>query len=132
MYAPQLLSVCTVNLNIWTPKTIVKIDPGKPARLLAAANAAAAAPTKKGPSRLPAARLSDLPKEAQSRWSSHFCPTFLYFLGSIPNPFLTENLAEDLQPIWNVVYPNIKHQVEGRGATVNLVSSNLILILTFR
>lgn len=70
-------------------------------------------------------RNNDLPVPADSKWVKAFLSTALLWAGSQANPWeISESLMADaLQEIFDVVYPNVKYKVNPNGAVFAVVSS---------
>lgn len=70
-------------------------------------------------------RNTDLPVPADSKWVKAFLSTAVLWAGSQPNPWeMSESvMADALQDIFDVVYPNVKYVVNPNGAVFAVVSS---------
>lgn len=70
-------------------------------------------------------RNNDLPVPADSKWVKAFLSTALLWAGSQANPWeISESLMADaLQEIFDVVYPDVKYKVNPNGAVFAVVSS---------
>jgi len=72
----------------------------------------------------------DLPVPSDHRWSRSFIPMATLWcsvqknIWSVPD----EQLASALQLIFNVVYPDIKHQVTTSGSVFSVVSTHSIIV----
>jgi hypothetical protein len=67
----------------------------------------------------------NLPVPADSKWVKAFLSTALLWAGSQANPWeISESLMADaLQEIFDVVYPDVKYKVNPNGAVFAAVSS---------
>ncbi|KAH9942654.1 hypothetical protein B0H21DRAFT_710225 [Amylocystis lapponica] len=103
-----------------TTKGIVAIAREEPSKLIAA-EAAVTEATAGGSGNK--AKKADLPLGAHPRWNKKFIPTYLDFMGTLPNPWDTSafDLVAVLQDIWDQVYPDIPYSVTLQGAVSALV-----------
>ncbi|KIK37994.1 hypothetical protein CY34DRAFT_46833, partial [Suillus luteus UH-Slu-Lm8-n1] len=62
-------------------------------------------------------RNTDLPVPADSKWVKAFLSTAVLWAGSQPNPWeMSESvMADALQDIFDVLYPNVKYTVNQNG-----------------
>ncbi|KAG1866910.1 hypothetical protein F4604DRAFT_1927890 [Suillus subluteus] len=70
---------------------------------------------------------NDLPIPADSKWVKAFLSTMLLWAGSQPNPWeIPESaMADALQEIFNVAYPDVKYKVNTNGAVFTVAQQQL-------
>lgn len=74
-------------------------------------------------------RNTDLPVPVQGdqRWTKKFLPTVLLWMGSLENDLVwtiaDANLLEQIQVVFNVVYPELSIQLAQNGVVFSLVCS---------
>ncbi|KAH9940259.1 hypothetical protein B0H21DRAFT_893562 [Amylocystis lapponica] len=107
-----------------TTKGIVAIAREEPSKLIAA-EAAVTEATAGGSGNK--AKKADLPLGAHPRWNKKFIPTYLDFMGTLPNPWDTSafDLVAVLQDIWDQVYPDIPYSVTLQGAVSALAKQKV-------
>lgn len=114
--APEYLPVCKPTAKV----DIVNLNPIKPAR-------------KKKSGKQPAATLKDLPPGTSRKFTGELLPSYFRLIGTISEVWdtATPETVEELQMVWDSIFPHTPNDITSQSKTFKLVRIYLHFSLTF-
>lgn len=69
----------------------------------------------------------DLGTLKKGEWRNTFCGTFFEFMGTVADQWTIK--VENIQEVWDRVFPDLPFEVQGTGAVFSIVSHALIFYM---